>query len=63
VKRTKKIIAADSRTRLEITIKASAKGLSRSEMSTAIEGITSKVMYQIPDTRYLNVPLSTIKVR
>lgn len=64
MKRTKTILAIDDDTRVEITIKVNARPmLTRDEVSSLTEGLASAIMAQLPNVRYLHIPLSKIRVR
>lgn len=48
--------------RVEISVNMRGNALSVDEHKLALDDLTSRVMQDIPATRYINVPLSRLKV-
>lgn len=64
MKRTKTITANDGDTKVEITIKINTtRALLREEVTAMAEGLASSIMAQLPHARYLDVPLSKVRVQ
>lgn len=63
MKRTRTIVADDGNTKVSVVVKVDAEFLSRGEVNAVSDIISSGVMNQLANTRYLSVYLSDIRVK